>query len=111
MLDVVFAQFKGLAENWHKEAERRRQVTRVEPVADTTDYCAGELESLIQRLEKDTEMLTPSQYAKLHKTTPQTVTAWCRAGKITGSVPKGRSYLIPRTAAAPRRRSERRKTA
>lgn len=108
MLEAVFAQVRGLARTWHTEAERRRQVTRVEPVADTLDYNAGELEQLLSKLEEDTAMLTPGEFAKLHKTTPQTVSAWCRAGKLTGAVPKGRSWLIPRTSAAPRRRTARR---
>lgn len=108
MLEIIFAQIKGLQRTWHNEAERRRKVTSTDPVADTIDYCAGEVEQLVKRLEEDTAMLTPGEYAKLHKTTPQTVTAWCRAGKIAGAEPKGRSWLIPRTAAAPRRRAARR---
>lgn len=111
MLESIFAQFKGLIKNWHQEAERRRKVTTVDPVADTIDYVAGELETVVKRLEEDTVMLKPGEFARLHKTSAQTVTAWCRSGKISGAEPNGRSWLIPRTAQAPRRRTARRSAA
>lgn len=107
MLDVVFAQLRAMKDNWHSEAARRRKVTSTDPVADTIDYCAGEAEQLLARLEEDTSTLTPGEFAKLHKTTPQTVSAWCRSGKLTGAIPSGRTWRIPRTAKAPRRRAVR----
>lgn len=102
MLDVVFAQLIGLANNWKGQAAGRRKFTTVDPVADTIDYQAGELESLVERLKRDTELLTAEQYAKLHDTTPQTVNAWCRMGKVEGAIPKGRSFLIPRNTTPPK---------
>jgi hypothetical protein len=107
MLEVVFAQLRAMKDNWHSEAARRRKVTSTDPVADTIDYCAGEAEQLLARLEEDTTTLSPSEFGKLHKTSPQTVTAWCRSGKIAGAVPNGRSWRIPRSARAPRRRAVR----
>jgi len=106
MLEIIFAQIEAQVSSMEAEVKKRRMVTAVDPVADTTEYYAGEIRSLLGRLKKDTEMLSPRQYAELHKTTPQTVTAWCRSGKLEGAVPNGRSYLIPRTAQAPKRRKK-----
>lgn len=108
MLDAVFAQLKGVTKNWRADAERRHRITAIDPVADTTAYLAGELDDLVKRLEADTAMLSPSEFARLHHTTAQTVTAWCRSGKITGALPKGRTWQVPRDAMPPRRRTIRR---
>lgn len=106
MLDIIFAQIEAQVRSMDDEVKKRRRVTAVDPVADTTEYYAGEIRSLLDRLKKDTEMLSPRQFAQLHRTTPQTVNAWCRAGKLEGVVPNGRSWLIPRTAQAPKRRKK-----
>jgi hypothetical protein len=88
-----------------------KRISQVNPVADTRAYDASELLSLLEKIEKDTEQLTTAQYAKLHKTTPQTVTAWARQGKIAATPRGARGYLIPRSAIPPRRRSAKGKKA
>lgn len=104
MLDVVIAQIRGLAQEWEADAKKQRRISLVNPVADTRAYDASELASLLDQIEKDTEQLTTAQFAKLHKITPQTVTAWAREKKIP-AIPRGaRGYLIPRSAIPPRRR-------
>lgn len=104
MLDAIFSELRELARSWQGEVKERREITQDDPVADTIENRSRLLERKLQELEKHTERLTPSQYAELHGTTPQTVTAWCRAGKIR-CVPNGRSYLIPRSSMPPRSRA------
>lgn len=107
MIDFTLAQIRSLAERWQNEVARRRAITRVDPVADAIAYCARDLEESLRQVEESTAMLTPGEFAQLHRTTSQTVTAWCRSGKISGAIPNGRSWLIPRSAAAPRMRQRR----
>jgi DNA-binding transcriptional regulator YiaG len=105
MLDVVIAQIRGLSKAWEDDAKKMKRISQVNPVADTRAYDASELSSLLDQIEKDTEQLTTAQFAKMHKTTPQTVTAWARDKKIP-AIPRGaRGYLIPRSAIPPRRRA------
>lgn len=104
MLDVVISEFRQFASRLKTEVAKRRSVTRMDPVADAWEFVATDLDELTDKVSQATERLTPAQFARLNKTTAQTVTAWCRAGKLRGAVPNGRSYLIPRGAVAPRRR-------
>jgi hypothetical protein len=106
MLDVVINEFRSLAKAWNDEVTERRRITTIDPVADDAAHRARELTERIRLVEQRTEMLTPTEFAKLHSTTPQTVTTWCRGGKVECE-PNGKSYLIPRTAKAPRSRSTR----
>lgn len=101
MLEVIFAQIEGAIGTMDQEVQKRRRVTKTDPVADATEYWAGELRSVLERVKSDTEMLSPAQYAKIHRTTPQTVSSWIRSGKLAGVVSNGKSYLIPRNAKAP----------
>lgn len=104
MLDIVFSRFRELADKWDGEVKQRRAITQIDPVADDAAYRARELRDALKTLERETEMLSPIAFAMLHKTTPQTVTAWCRAGKVRCQ-PNGRSYLIPRDVPPPRSRA------
>lgn len=106
MLEGIFAQVESVAASWQLEVKKRRRVTAMDPVADTIEYCASEVRDLVSRLKSDTEQLTPAQYARIHKTTPQTVTGWCRKGKIEAT-PNGHGWLIPRNAQPPKMASTR----
>lgn len=105
MLDVVIAQLRGLSKTWEDDAKKMKRISAVNPVADTRAYDASELSSLLDKIEEDTEQLTTAQFAKMHKTTPQTVTTWARQGKIRAIARGGRGYLIPRSAEPPRRQA------
>ena len=76
VLDTAFAAFKGTAADWEAEAERRRKLTKVDPVADVLEYCASELRDQVKEIETDTHWLTVDQYAALHGKAPQTVRGW-----------------------------------
>lgn len=109
MLDVVLTQIRGVARGWQREAADMKRITPTNPVADTTEYRASELLSVVEQIEKDTQLLTTAQFAKLHRKTPQTVTGWVRDKKVPGIPGPNGGYLIPRSAPAPtgRRRAKR----
>ena len=104
MIDAVIGELRGLVTDWNDEVKHRRTITSVDPVADDTAFRAQQLKERLDAIESQTKTLTPSQFATLHHTTAQTVTAWCRQGKIP-CTPNGRSYLIPLGTKPPRSRS------
>jgi len=106
MIDAVVGGLRGLVNEWNIEVENRRAITAVDPIADDAAYRARQLAERLDSIEAATKMMTPAQFAALHRTTSQTVTAWCRTAKIK-CTPNGRSYLIPVDTVPPRSRSTR----
>ena len=82
MFDVLFAAMWAGAATWKTEVAERRRISAHDPVADTLDYCAGEMTSQLKALESDTVWLTVEQYADLKLVTPQTVRNWIRRGEL-----------------------------
>lgn len=71
-----------VTKKWRAEARRHRAITPVNPIADTIDYCAAELEGALQDAARADAYLTVDEYATQYRASPQTVRTWCRAGKI-----------------------------
>jgi hypothetical protein len=95
----VLTAAERAAQSWRQEAEERRRISKSDPVADTLDYCAGELAVRLREAERADESLTVEQFARLADVdvTPQTVRAWIRRGELPATLtPKG--WKIPRAA-------------
>jgi len=97
---------RSVAKTWREEAVKRKGITRADPVADTLEYCASELEQRVGMLESDlaTEWLTVEEYAVREGVTRQSVRAWIRAGELT-AWRTAHGYEIPRDAERVRRAS------
>lgn len=82
ILDAMFAELQSIATGWKGEATKRRRYTSVDPVADTLDHCAGELEAQVAALKDGAYYLTVEDYARLHDVSAPTVRAWIRTGQL-----------------------------
>ena len=106
MLDAVLAQVKNTAEAWRRDVKKRRAVSAVDPVADTMAYCADDLLSIVEQLSKDTEYLTPRQWAQQfpagRRPSEQSVRNWLRTGELAG-VMGSNGWVIRRGATRERR--------
>jgi hypothetical protein len=94
MPDLVLTAVKGVTETWMQEADKRRRISRSDPVADTLEYCAGELVARVRAIREE-KRLTVEQFANLPHIdkTPQTIRAWIRTGQLQAIAgPNG--YLI-----------------
>lgn len=103
MTDVVVSAVQGVTRTWRDEAEKRRRISKADPIADTLDYCAGEIASRIKAVQVDNR-LTVEQYAKLPHVgvTAQTVRTWIRTGQLQ-AVDTARGYRIAADAKRLRR--------
>ena len=98
----VVSAVAGVARSWSQEAEERRRISKIDPIADTLDYCAGELAARLKAVEETTKFLTVAQFAARESVTEQTVRNWIRAARITAIVtPNG--YKIDAAQSTPRR--------
>lgn len=93
MSDLVLSAMEQQAKSWRDEATRRRAISRADAIADTLDYCAGELTARLQDVRAVTEELTVEQFAHLESVTPQTVRTWIRDGRLAAR-PTARGYRI-----------------
>lgn len=83
---------QGVARDWRKEAERRRSISKADPVADTLEYCAGEVVARVRSVGDADNLLTVEQYAAQPDVgvTAQTVRKWIRLGQLAAiETPKG----------------------
>lgn len=97
MDSLVIATIERTAKSWRTEAEERRRISKADPIADTLDYCAGELSERVRAIKTETQFETVEQRAKREHVTPQTVRIWIRKGQLAAEDgPKG--YRIPVTA-------------
>lgn len=71
-----------IAGTWRTEAAERRRISALDPIADTLDYCASELQLRVREIEHATEEVTPEQYARAQGVTVQTVRTWIRTGRL-----------------------------
>jgi hypothetical protein len=87
----------AIAGTWRTEAAERRRISALDPVADTLEYCAAELQLRAREIEHATEEITPEQYARANDVTVQTVRTWIRQGQLKArETPKG--YRIAKDA-------------
>jgi hypothetical protein len=92
MTDVLVDAIKGVTRTWADEAEKRRLISKTDPVADALIYCAGEIVSRVKAVQLSAPGLSVEQYAKLPhvRVTPQTVRAWIRNRQLLAiETPKG----------------------
>jgi hypothetical protein len=97
----IAAVVKSTATGWRKEAERRRAISGADPVADTLEYCAGEIAARLADV-RDDEYETVEQRAKREGVTPQTVRIWIRANQLAAEG-TAKGYRIRRDARRVRR--------
>jgi hypothetical protein len=101
--DTVAAAARRVATEWKGEAEKRRRVSRHDPVADTLEFCASELSENIRAVDGPGATRTVEQYARDHGVTPQTVCRWIRRKELEAEqTPHG--YRIARSAVRRRKR-------
>jgi excisionase family DNA binding protein len=104
MADVVLSVVAGVARTWRQEAEERRRISKTDPIADTLEYCAGEISARLKSIEETEQFLTVAEFANRESVTDQTVRNWIRAGRIAATeTPKG--YKIDAAQIAPLRKS------
>jgi hypothetical protein len=102
--DDVVSAVEGVTRTWKLEAEKRRHISKADPVADTLEYCAGEIASRVKAVQFSDRGLTVEQYAKLPHVgvTAQTVRHWIRTRQLLAiETPKG--YRIAADAKRMRR--------
>ena len=109
MLGRLLHELIETASAWESDVAKRREITAVDPVADTRAYDARQLRELADRIAKSNEELNTADFAKLHKTSPQTVVRWIHAKKIPGRH-TAQGWLIPSDATPPRRRARPRRS-
>lgn len=95
MLEQLFGMLDGVVTSWRQEVARRREVTPVDPVADTIDYQARELAVVLKQLRHDFRTLTPEQYARLVGKSASTVRRWCARGILPCERDGAGDYVIP----------------
>ena len=81
MADTLLSLLRGKAMEWRTRAAQQRHPSINNPIADTLDVCAAELEEALSAdLYVDVET-----FAQLHHTRPnvQTVRRWCRLGWLS----------------------------
>jgi excisionase family DNA binding protein len=89
VLDAMFGQLQSVAAGWTTEAERRRQISKVDPIADALEHCASELTDQVAALVNDTYYLTVEDYARLSGVVPGTVRAWIKRGELRAITTEG----------------------
>lgn len=96
-LDVALASVRSVTDAWEKEAKRLKQLHVAGDVANTLEYCAGELRAQLREIEKGMRYLTTEQYADAERVDVQTVRRWIRTGRLDAVKGPG-GYTIRRDA-------------
>lgn len=99
MPDLLTVTVAHLTTAWRTEAAHRRAISRVDPIADTLEYCAVEMDERLRDVALEIEYLNAEEYAdQPHiRVTAQSVRNWIRAGQLPAiQGPKG--WLIPKGA-------------
>lgn len=96
MADTLLSLLEGKVAEWRTRAASQRHPSIHNPIADTLDVCATELE---EALGGDVRFVGVEDYARIHpdKPNPQTVRRWCRDGWLP-AVQTRKGYLIHRDA-------------
>jgi hypothetical protein len=94
MTGLVVGAIERVTKTWREEAAERRRISKSDPVADTLDYCAGEIATRLRTLATEAEYETVERRAEREGVTPQTVRAWIRAKQLPAlEGPKGYRIL------------------
>jgi hypothetical protein len=104
MLDIVSSHVRDAIDELRREAARRRETTPSDVASEAFEFAAKRVETALAEADRESERLTPAQYAALHRVTQQTVTRWIRVGELEAE-DTANGYLIAREA----KRMERRK--
>lgn len=105
MLDVIMADLKGKVEEMRADVSRRRIITAVDPVADTTEYWAADLTRLLDDMRRKYATVTAKDYAQIHGGVPSSVRRWCARGELAGAQQDATGeWRIPRGAVRRRKR-------
>lgn len=103
MTSPVVSAVAGVARSWTEEASERRRISKVDPIADTLEYCAGELAKRLETVGDESKFLAVAQFAARENVTEQTVRNWIRSERIAAiDTPNG--YKIDASQAAPVRK-------
>lgn len=84
-LGELLREFEQKAKAWQLDVLSMREKSAVNPPADTLEYAAKDLLALVHVVRAKAARLTPTQYARLHKTSEQTVRRWCAKGELPGA--------------------------
>lgn len=102
MSDPVVGAIERVAKTWREEAKKRRGISAVDSVADTLDYCAGELAARLRAIGDGDATETVEACAARHGVTEQTVRTWIRTNQLPAH--RGsKGYEIPKGAERVRR--------
>jgi DNA-binding transcriptional regulator YiaG len=80
--DPILDEAKRAQASWKEEAQKRRAISSLDPVADTLDFCAADLAERLRTATRAAEEMTPEQYAAAEGVTVQTVRNWIRRGQL-----------------------------
>jgi hypothetical protein len=86
MSDAAIATARSAASAWKADAGRRRMVSAQDPVADTLEYCAGDLIEKLRPLDAPDAVQTVEQYAAAHDVSPQAVRKWIGNGRLDATM-------------------------
>jgi hypothetical protein len=98
----IVSVMKSTATGWKREAEKRRAVSKTDPVADTLEYCAGELAARLRDASAADQYETVEERARRERVTPQTVRNWIRTSQLAAEE-GAKGYRIRRDAMRVRR--------
>jgi hypothetical protein len=106
MKTVWHREMERAAETYRQDASSRRRLSKHDPVADTLEYIAADLEERASRLADPTALRSVEEYAAEHNVAPQTVRNWIHAGELE-SVSDAKGFKVPAAAIRHRRRPSR----
>jgi hypothetical protein len=106
MKTVWHREMERAAETYRQDAASRRRLSKHDPVADTLDYIAADLEERAGRLADPTSLRSVEDYAAEHNVAPQTIRNWIHAGELE-SVSNAKGFQIPSGAVRQRKRGAR----
>jgi len=91
---------------WRRDAAARRQYSGVDPVADTLEACAAQIEADVARVDRETAYLTVEEYAAHACVSVSTIRRLCARGELQGVVKSAADeWRIPRGAQRIERRT------
>jgi hypothetical protein len=97
MYRSIEKKLREAVEQLRGEAKHRQETTPSDVAAEAFATSARIVETALNEAMRDTETLTPTEYAQLHNVTPQSVTLWIRKGELEAErTPNG--WLISRDA-------------
>lgn len=96
MKTVWHREIELAAQSYRDEAEQRRRLSKVDPVADALDFVAADLKKRVEVLAAPTATRSVEEWAAEQNppVSAQTVRNWIRAGELE-AFEDGRGYKIP----------------